>query len=480
MTNEDRFKPFIGGKFIDGTGGTRKIRSPWDLHVTGIVELASPEDIEAAIASSAAAKGPLARAPAWRRAQWLEEILAGIRRHEDALVRTIVAEGGKPIKLASLEVRRAIDTFSFAAEEARRIGGEVIALDAVPAGEGRIGITRRFPAGAVAAITPFNFPLNLVAHKVAPAIAAGCPTVLKPADQTPLTALLLARIVSDSGAPAGTLDVVPCDIAHAGPLIEDDRLRVLSFTGSAEVGWALRARAGKKRVLLELGGNAAAIIHEDADLAHAAEKCSLGAFSHAGQVCISVQRILVHEKIAERFIDLLLSKTRDLACGNPSDPNVVVGPMRADADADRVMSWIEEARTNGANVLCGGTREGRMVAPTILGDVDSDLPIWREEAFGPVAIVATYRDAEEAFQRTNSSSYGLQAGIFTNDMSVLMQAFHCLDVGAVIHDDAPTFRTDHMPYGGVKASGIGREGVRYAIEEFTEPRLLACVCHDKP
>jgi acyl-CoA reductase-like NAD-dependent aldehyde dehydrogenase len=472
MSESDLHRPFIGGRAVEGE--TRiEIRAPWDGRVAGTVALAGPDQIQAAIASVAAAAPGLADTPAHRRAEWLEAIAGGIRRDRDALVRVLVAEAGKPVKLAQIEVDRAIDTFTFGAVEARRAGGEVIPLDAVAAGEGRIGMTRRFPVGPVAGISPFNFPLNLVAHKLAPALAAGCPLVLKPADQTPLTALRLARIAAEAGVPAGAFDVVPCDVADVGPLIEDERLRALSFTGSAKVGWSLKGRAGRKRVLLELGGNAAAIVHADADLDLAANRCAFGAFAYAGQSCISVQRVLVHERVHDAFVERLLAQTEEVKVGDPADPDVVVGPVRSDADADRLMGWIDEAQARGARALCGGTRQGRLIAPTVLVDVDPDLPIACDEAFGPVLVVDPYRDLEDAFRRVNRSRYGLQAGIFSRDIGVVMRAFAALEVGGVIHDDAPTFRVDHMPYGGVKASGLGREGVRWAMDEMTEVRILA-------
>ncbi len=472
MNDKDTHLPIIGGRSI-ACSPVREILSPWDGSVVGKVALAGSSEIDTSIASVSEAASSMAKAPAWQRAAWLEAIASGVGRHEQALIKTILAEAGKPLKLARLEVQRAKQTFSLAAEEARRLDGEVIPLDAVSAGEGRVGLVRRFPLGPIAAITPFNFPLNLVAHKVAPAIAAGCSILVKPADQTPLTALLLARILLEAGLPPGAMDVTPCEVADAMALVEDDRLRALSFTGSAKVGWELKAKAGRKRVLLELGGNAAAIVHHDANLDEAAKRCAAGAFAYAGQVCISVQRILVHASRGDEFMEKLLAESRALPVGDPSDPEVMVGPVRSDADAERIMTWIEEARSKGASVLMGGSRDSRVMAPTVLSEVDPSCSVWAEEVFGPVVAVATYDDEEDALNRVNDSTYGLQAGIFTRDIGLLTRAWNELEVGAIIHDDAPSFRVDHMPYGGVKGSGIGREGVRYAIEEMTEMRLLA-------
>ncbi len=464
--------PIVGGTPTE-CSTFREVRAPWDGSLVGKVSLPGSAEVEAAIASVSATAREMADVPAWRRARWLEAIAAGLRRREDVLVRTIVAEAGKPVRLARVEVERAMETFSIAAAEVRAARGEVLPLDAAAAGEGRIGITKRFPVGPVAAITPFNFPLNLVAHKVAPAIAAGCSLVLKPADQTPITALLLGGVALEAGLPPGAFDVVPCDVSDATAFVVDDRLRALSFTGSSKLGWELKAKAGTKRVLLELGGNAAAIVHEDADLEHAAARCATAAFAYAGQVCISLQRALVHESVVDGFTERLLAETARLHVGDPSDPNVLVGPVRSDADAERIMAWVNQAESAGAELLAGGTRDGRVISPTVLTTVDSSLPIYAEEVFGPVLVIEPYRDIEQALNRVNRSRFGLQAGIFTRDVGLLMDAWRELEVGALIHDDAPTFRVDHMPYGGVKDSGMGREGVRYAIEEMTEIRLLA-------
>ena len=465
------WKHFVGGQWV-GSRKTRDVVYPWDASKVGTVALAGPESVERAIASAVHVADELARTPAWRRAAWLEGIVDGIRARRDELVDLIVHEGGKPRRFAEGEVARAIQTFTLGVEAARSLGGEVIPIDAVESGEGRIGITRRFPKGPVAAITPFNFPLNLVAHKVAPALAAGCPLVLKPADETPLSSLVLAEIAEQAGVPAGAFNVVPCEVEDAAPLTEDPRLKVLTFTGSARVGWQLKSRAGKKQVLLELGGNAAAIVHADADLDRAVERCTFGAFAHAGQVCISVQRLYVHRGIYEQFVDRLVAAAEDTPTGDPDDAATVCGPLRADIDADRLEQWITEAREAGATIRCGGTRNGRMIPPTVITGADPRLPISCQEAFGPVVVVYPYDDLDAALDEVNDSDYGLQAGIFTNDLAATFRAFERLEVGGVIHNDVPTFRVDHMPYGGVKDSGLGREGVRYALDDLTELRVL--------
>ena len=465
------FKHFVGGEWV-GSEKTRDVVYPWDGSVVGTVQLAGPESVERAIEAAVHVADELARTPAHRRAAWLEGIVDGIRARRDTLVDLIIHEGGKPRRFAEGEVARAIQTFTLGVEAARSLGGEVIPIDAVPSGEGRIGITRRFPKGPVAAITPFNFPLNLVAHKVAPALAAGCPLVLKPADETPLSSLVLAEIAEEAGVPAGAFNVIPCEVADAAPLTEDRRIQVLTFTGSARVGWQLKRQAGKKRVLLELGGNAAAIVHADADLDHAVERCAYGAFAHAGQVCISVQRVYVHRSVYEPFVDALTAAAKDTPVGDPDDGATVCGPLRADQDADRLERWITEARDAGATIRCGGERHGRIIPPTVITGADPKLPISCQEAFGPVVVVYPYDDLDAAIAEVNDSDYGLQAGIFTNDLAATFRAFERLAVGGVIHNDVPTFRVDHMPYGGVKDSGMGREGVRYAIDDLTELRVL--------
>jgi glyceraldehyde-3-phosphate dehydrogenase (NADP+) len=434
---------------------------------------AQPSDLERAIAAATRGFHELSSWPAHRRAALLSAIAEGIAQARERLAELIVSEARKPIQYAQAEVDRARITFSLAAEEARRLGGELVPIDAVPGGDNRVGLVRRVARGPVLAITPFNFPLNLAAHKIAPALACGASVVHKPAPETPGTALALAQIAHDAGAPAGALSVVPCAVEHAALLVEDDRLPVLSFTGSAEVGWALKARAPHKHVLLELGGNAAVILQPDANLALALPRLVAGSFAYAGQICISVQRIYAHHAIYDAFESAFVTAAREEAVvGDPRDPRVMVGPLLRTRDAERVEAWIQEAVARGARVLLGGRRQGDTVWPTVLTSVDRHAKLSCEEVFGPVVVLAAHRDLDDAIARTNDSPYGLQAGLYTEDHATLMKAFRTLRVGALIHNDVPMFRADHMPYGGTKRSGVGREGVRYAIEEMTEPRLL--------
>ena len=381
-------------------------------------------------------------------------------------------ESGKPLKVARTEVERGIFTFNVAAEESTRIYGEYLPLDWQQFTAGRWGIVKRFPLGPIAGITPFNFPLNLVAHKVAPAIAAGCPLVLKPAPQTPLTALLLAEAVQQAGWPDGGLNVLPLSNADAGCWFHDERIKLISFTGSAAVGWKIKDNAGKKKVVLELGGNAGVIVHSDADLEFAAERCAVGGFSYAGQTCISVQRILVERSVFGKFTELLLNGVSKLKQGDPLDDSVDVGPMIRESDAIRAYDWVQEAVRGGARLLVGGKRNGSMLEPTVLTGTRPEMKVNCQEIFAPVVTVEAYDSFDEALRVMNSSPYGLQAGVFTRDAKLMFQAYEELEVGAVVAGDVPSFRIDHMPYGGVKDSGLGREGLRYAIEEMTEPKLM--------
>jgi glyceraldehyde-3-phosphate dehydrogenase (NADP+) len=381
-------------------------------------------------------------------------------------------EAGKPIKAARTEVERAIFTFNVAAEESTRIYGEYLPLDWQEYTAGRFGIVRRFPLGPIAGITPFNFPLNLVAHKVAPAIAAGCPLVLKPAPQTPLTALMLAEAVQQAGWPDGGLNVLPLSNEDAGLLVTDERIKLISFTGSAPVGWQIKKNCGKKKVVLELGGNAGVIVHSDADLAYAADRCVVGGFAYAGQTCISVQRIFVERPAFSRFTDLLLAGVKKLKTGDPLDDSVDLGPLIRESDAVRASEWIQEAVRGGARLLCGGQRRGPMLEPAVLTGTRPEMKVNCQEIFAPVVTVEPYDDFNQALKQINNSPYGLQAGLFTRDAKLIFNAYEELEVGGLIAGDVPAFRIDHMPYGGIKDSGLGREGLRYAIEEMTEPKLL--------
>jgi len=410
--------------------------------------------------------------PAHARYDLLQQIATLLSRRRDDFATTISTEAGKPITDARREVARAIQTFTVAAEEARRIPGEVVPLDWTPGFDTHLGLLRRFPIGPILGITPFNFPLNLVAHKVAPALAAGNPILIKPAPQTPLTALLLGEVALEAGLPPGGLNIVPCDNLLAERMVVDPRFKLLSFTGSASVGWMLKAKCGKKKVTLELGGNAAVMIEPDADIEVAAQRCATGGFGYAGQTCISVQRIFVHRSVADLFTTKLLMHVARLKMGDPSDETTSIGPLIDEAAAQRVEGWIGEAVADGARLLLGGKRTRSLVEATVLSNVNPQMKVSCREVFGPVVTVTPYRQLSEAVALLNQSDYGLQAGIFTQDINKIFYAFRHVEVGAVLANEIPTFRADHMPYGGVKDSGLGREGVRAAIEDMTEPRML--------
>lgn len=462
---------YLDGKWLT-EGEPFEIRSPFDQSVVGTGYRATAAHAEAAVQAAQREFATIKKMASYERQRILRAISEGIRVRQEKFARLIALEAGKPIKTARAEVDRAVFTFAVAAEETTRIGGEWLPLDLQPFTVGRAAIVRRFPVGPIFAITPFNFPLNLVAHKLAPAIAAGCTVVLKPAPQTPLTSLLLAEVVEAADWPAGALNVLPLAIPEAERLVTDDRLKLLTFTGSGAVGWALKQKAGKKKVLLELGGNAGVIVHSDWDIEDAARRCVAGGFSYAGQSCISVQRIFVQRSVQEKFLSLLVAGVKKLKSGDPLDDSTDVGPMISEAAARRAASWIEEAVAAGAKIETGGKRSGSMVEPTVLTNTRREMKVSCEEVFAPIVNVEPYDDFSDAIRRVNDSAYGLQAGLFTRDVKQLFTAFEELEVGGVIAGDISAFRIDHMPYGGVKESGLGREGLRYAIEEMTEPRLL--------
>ena len=461
----------IGGRPA-GEREPYEIRCPWDGSPVGQVSRATPADLDQAIALAADSFQLTRRMPAHRRKSILQTVAARMREAAEDFARTLALEAAKPIRLARAEVERAIFTFDQAAEEAGRLPEESLALDGFPAGEQHQALLIHLPIGPVAAITPFNFPLNLVAHKLAPAMAAGCPVVLKPASQTPLSSLKLARIIASAGWPAGALTVLPMHSRDAGALAEDRRFRLLTFTGSPEVGWELKRRAVHQRVTLELGGNAGVIIHSDASLEKAVPKVVAGGFFFAGQSCISVQRIFVHQDLHDRFVSLLLPAVRALRAGPPLDEAADLCCLISPGDGDRVAGWFDEARQAGARFLLGGEVAGARVAPTVIAGAHSGLKVNCREIFAPVVTIQPYASFDEALEAVNQSEYGLQAGVFTNDARLAWRAFQELEVGGVMINEAPTWRVDQMPYGGVKRSGFGREGVRWAIQEMTEPRLL--------
>lgn len=462
---------YLAGAWTESKA-TMSVTNPYSGKPVGEVYLADAGTFTRAIDAAYATRETCARMPIHERARILNAIASGIERDADKFAQMITWECGRAIRDTRAEVNRAVFTFRTAAEEAKRIAAEFFDLDWLPGMEHRYALVRRFPIGVVGAITPFNFPLNLVTHKVAPAIAAGCPIVLKPSSQTPIVALMLSKLIDDAGMPKGSVSVLPAPARETSPLVEDERVKLLTFTGSPDVGLELQKRAGRKRVALELGGNAGCIVHSDADLSWAAKRIAIGAFAHAGQSCISVQRVFMHESIADKLTEMLIERARALKVGDPSDPATDVGPVVDDAAADRIERWLGEAVNAGAKALTGGRRKGREFEPTILTNVQTNLNICAREAFAPVMILDTYDSISDAFHRLNDSRYGLQAGVFTFDVRHIQAAFRDLEVGGVIINDVPTFRTDQMPYGGAKDSGTGREGPRYAIEEITERKLL--------
>lgn len=465
------FGYYLNGEFHSG-GERLEVRARHDNALVAVTYWTPEVAIEQAVQTAVATRATMARMEVRERAAILHRMADAVAARSEELVRWLALEAGKPVQAGRIEVDRCVFTLRNSAEEALRIPNELFPLDAHPAGRGRCALVRRVPVGAVLAITPFNFPVNLVAHKLGPAIAAGCPVVLKPSPKTPVTALLLAEIARAAGLPAGALSVIQARDEQAQRLCADDRFQLLSFTGSAAVGWQLKARAGKKRVVLELGGNAGCIVHSDADLDYAAERCVAGGFAYSGQSCISVQRIFVHRPVYEKFVSRLVERAEALRVGDPLAEETDVGPMITEAAAARVADWVAEAVRSGARALCGARREGAFYDPTVLVDTDPGMKVNCEEVFGPVVTVTAYDDFDRALEAVNASPYGLQAGVFTRELERIQRAWEVLEVGGVIANDVPTFRVDHMPYGGVKDSGLGREGPRYAIEEMTEHRLL--------
>jgi glyceraldehyde-3-phosphate dehydrogenase (NADP+) len=466
----------IRSLFIDGrsvtTGRTSVVRSPWDAAEVATVALGGAEEMEAATAAALRGFEAMRRLSRRQRSDILLRTAQGVARRKEEIASAMTAEMGKPIQFARAEVDRCVSTFTIAAEEAKRWAGEIVPVDIEAHTAGFQAYTVMVPIGPVAAISPFNFPLNLVAHKLAPCLAVGSAMVLKPARQTPLEALNLAEIVHEAGAPPGAFNVVNCEPSVGERLATDDRFPFLTFTGSGPVGWRLKQLAWRKRVTLELGGNAACIVHEDADLDYAVQKTILGGFGQAGQSCISVQRILVHEPIYKAFEERFVEGVRRLKSGDPRDPETVVGPVIDTGNAERIMAWIAEAQSGGARLLAGGRREGNLVQPTVLADAGRDLKVSCQEVFGPLVTLAKYRDFEEAIRIADDSTFGLQGGIFTHDVRRIRYATENLHVGGLVVNDAANTRIDNMPYGGARDSGIGREGPRYTMHEMSEPRLV--------
>src|SRR5918996_1111268 len=460
----------VGGEWIE-TGDWLEVRSPYSGEVVARVASAGADEARRAIdAAERAMEEPL---PAHKRAEILSRVAGYLGRRHDEVARTISDEAGKPIKAARLEATRAMSTYTFSAVEARKLAGDVVPMDASQSGEGKFAYTLRKPVVVVGAISPFNFPLNLVAHKIGPALAAGCAVVLKPASQTPLSALLLAELETEAGLPAGWLNVVCGPASEIGDvLVEDERVRMISFTGSAPVGWSLRERAPRKKVSLELGNATPVIVAADADLGDAASRLAANAFSFAGQSCISVQRIYVERDVFDHFLGHFLPLVEDLKVGDPAEEDIDVGPLIAPSERERVLSWIDEARGLGAEILAGGGLEGDLLRPTVIADPPPDAKVVSEEVFGPVCTITPYDTLDEAIALANGTRYGLQAGIFIADVKDALNAARALDFGGVTVNEAPTFRADQMPYGGVKESGNTREGPAYAIREMTDERVV--------
>ena len=476
VTAQER-KLLIGGKWIE-TGDWIDVASPYSGETVGRVAKAGADETRRAIdAAEEAMREPL---PAHKRAEILVRVAGHLGRRHDKVARTISDEAGKPMKAARVEARRAISTYTFAAVEARKLAGEMVPMDASQAGEGKLAFTLRRPIGVVGAISPFNFPLNLVAHKLAPALAAGCAVVLKPASQTPLSALLLAELETEAGLPPGWLNVLVGPASEIGDvLIEDERVKALTFTGSGAVGWKLAERAPKKRVKLELGNATPVIIAEDADVDTAAQAMAANAFSFAGQSCISVQRIYVERPAYDRFLERFLPRVEELRLGDPADEETDVGPVIDEEARERILEWIEEARSGGARVLTGGELDGGLIRPTVIADAGPELKVSCEEVFGPVCTVNSVGSLDEAIELANGTRYGLQAGIFTTKLETALRAAQELEFGGVIVNEAPTFRADQMPYGGVKDSGNTREGPAYAVRELTDERLVVLDLHQR-
>jgi acyl-CoA reductase-like NAD-dependent aldehyde dehydrogenase len=465
------YRIYAGGNFVSSSRELI-IHNPYDGEAVGRTWLADDSMLDRSVECAREALPLLWEMPAYQRSEALFKLSEGLLKEEETFAAIIASEAAKPWRYAISEVRRAAQTFLVAAEEARRLPMEYMRLDWRPEGVGREGLVKYFPVGVVAGISPFNFPLNLAVHKIAPAIAAGCPIILKPASSTPLSTLALAKLAAETGLPPGTLSVLPMDRQTGNRLVTDDRIRLLSFTGSPEVGWKMKEAAGKKKVVLELGGNAGTIVTQSARLDEAVSRCLVGGFAYQGQVCIHAQRIFVHEDVFGAFRDAFLMGVEALRRGHPLSPETDITAMIDQDNAERMEAWTREAVADGATVLCGGRRDGAYFEPTVLTGAVPGMKVVDNEVFGPLVTLHPFSDFMEAIEGVNNSRYGLQAGVFTNSVEELDLAFNKLEVGGVIHNDAPIFRSDHMPYGGVKDSGLGREGVKYAMHDMLEPRIL--------
>lgn len=466
------YKMYLGGGWVDRK---KKIRVyyPFDDSLVANVAAASKEDYAKAIQIADETFKVTRELPSYKREQTCLAVAAGLEKNIDKFAKTMVMELGKALKDSKGEVNRAIGVFKTAAEEAKRIGGEIIDLDWATGNEERLGLVRRFPKGVIAGISPFNFPLNLVAHKVAPAIASGNTIVIKPASKTPISALLLAELIDKTDHPKGAVSILPGSSKDCSPLLEDNRVKLITFTGSAEVGWWIKEHCGRKEVVLELGGNAGVAVADDADLEYATTRLVPGAFGVAGQSCISVQRIYVHEKVYDKFVTLFKAKIEKIKICDPLDPNTDIGTMVDKQSVENTLAAVDAAVKGGAKILVGGKTHGRMLEPTLLTNVKTSMDVCSKEAFAPLAVMFKYKDFERVVNEINNSEYGLQAGIFTNRLKDIFYAFKYIECGGVVVNDVPTYRADHQPYGGMKASGLGREGIRYAIEDMTDVKILS-------
>ena len=463
---------FLAGRWVESPA-VLEVANPADpANPAGATYRAMPEQYEEAVEAAVRAFEVTRRMPAYERGAMLRRISAGISERREELGRLISLEAGKPIRDALVEVDRAALTFRLGGEEAERMYGETIPLDLMASSKGRIGVTRRFPVGPVAAISPFNFPLNLAAHKISPALAAGCTVVLKPPSKDPLVMLTIGEIIEQAGVPEGAVSILPMARELGDRMVSDDRFKLLTFTGSPAVGWAMKAKAGRKRVVLELGGNAGVIVDRTANLDWAVRRILVGAFSYSGQVCISVQRIFVHADVMDAFLEQFIAGAKALRLGDPTDPATDLGPMVDEKAALRTQAWVDEAVRMGGRVLLGGKADGTFFPPTVLVDTPVEAKVCSAEAFAPLVVVFPFNDIGDAIRQVNGSFFGLQAGIFTNDLANSWQAFNEVEAGGVIVNDIPTYRIDHMPYGGVKDSGLGREGLRWSIEDMTELRIM--------
>ena len=467
----EEFKLYLAGKFVT-TSSEIEIHNPYKESAFAKTYLAGKEELETAIVAAQKIEKTMRDLPSFQRYEILMQIAQGLRDERDEIAQILSDESGKPMRYAKGEIERSIQTFTVAAEEAKRLPGEVMSLDWTPAGKGKQGIVRYFPVGLVAGISPFNFPMNLAVHKIAPAIAAGCPIILKPSTNTPLSTLALAKIIDRTSLPKGAVSILPMSRSEGNQLVTDDRFKLLSFTGSPHVGWLMKAQAGRKKVLLELGGNAGMVVTKSTDINLAVNKALIGGFAYSGQVCIHAQRIYVAKEIFDEFAKEFVTKVNALKVGDPTEDSTEISAMIDENNAKRVEAWVNEAIEDGAKVLCGGNRKGTFYEPTVLSDTKPKMKVCALEVFGPVVTLESFENFEDVIDEVNESEFGLQAGIFTNRIDEMDYAFNNLEVGGVMINDSPIFRVDHMPYGGIKDSGLGREGLKYAIQEMMEPRIL--------